>query len=80
MSDGDGPGGAVLTMLKVVALVIALTAMVGFGACGLFGVVLGGWFSFDTGLLGLGLLGIVIALICFAIFRAIVRSLRPKQP
>lgn len=75
----DEPRGTGWTALKVVGLIFALFGMVGFGLCGLLGVAVG---DGDSTVLGLGILGLLLAGGCLwgaiAIIRAGIRSRRPR--
>ena len=61
MAHGDDAGGSPWTVWKVLGVVLALLAMVGFGSCGL---ILGALGALDTNatavLLGLGLIAIAV--------------------
>ena len=70
------------TALRVVAIIFALLFLVGFGVCGVLGVVAGvtdGSFNFEV--LALGLVGIAIAVLFgFAIKALISVGKTPKDP
>lgn len=68
------------TFFKVVGIMICLALMVGFGLCGLMGVVMGASGGGDAAIIGLGLLGILIAGVCAVFIRAMLKTAGKDQP
>lgn len=70
-----------MTFLKVLGMLLALCAMVGFGICGVCGLGLGvssGRGADTIGIVILGLLGLGISVVAFFAFRALLRSFRSQ--
>lgn len=72
MTDRKYTGRPGWTALKVLNLIVALLGMIGFGFCGLIGVV--GGLDGELKLWAVGLLGFGIAVACLFTVVAIVRS------
>ncbi len=66
------------TIARVVSLLVLLALIVGFGACGAMGLVFGSS-GRDLGIIGLGLLGIAIAVGLGFVVRIVIRSFRRPQ-
>ena len=65
--------------LKVLGLIIALIVMLGFGVCGLCGVLMAvNDPKYATEALTMGAIGLAISVAFFFLVRAIIRSGRPK--
>jgi hypothetical protein len=77
VNEPQQPEGSGWTAAKVLGVIFGLLLMVGFGVCGLCGMLFYSSPTYrDPGILGLSLAGFAIATVGFFIVRAMVRSAR----
>ncbi|MDR2215467.1 MAG: hypothetical protein LBE59_06470 [Nevskiaceae bacterium] len=85
MNDPQNDSGGEWTIWKVLGLMIGFIGMAGFGICGLCGVYIGvNGGSSDAQIVGLAVLGLLIAAafgaMVWAIFRSVLRKPKPPDP
>ena len=81
MNEPDSEGG--WTFVRIIGALVGLIGMVGFGVCGLLGLVIsanGGLGASDGFIFLLALAGLALAALFFMLVRAMFRNSRRKPP